>query len=359
LHQAHQTIKRLAAHCNQYRKPDARRAITQIVTTVIPCVLVAVAMYWSLGISYWLTLLLAVPMAGLVIRLFIIQHDCGHGSFFASQKVNTWLGRVLSVLTLTPYADWRRDHALHHASSANLDRRGVGDIDTLTVAEYRALPRHRRLWYRVYRNPLFLVFIGAPIHFLILQRFPKNLRWAERSLWSSVLALNVAIIAVYGSLMLALGWRDTLLLVLPVFFLSSAIGVWLFFVQHGHSRLFLLRVAACPALVYRQYRPASRSPSLQPGSELPSAGMRRCLSGASGDEQADHLAEHPDRSSGPLGRGERQARRLLGRHASPSQSARRRKVPSTGLADRDPFCPDCFFAFPAQSGTLTSHCRRV
>jgi acyl-lipid omega-6 desaturase (Delta-12 desaturase) len=243
LHQAHQTIKRLAAHCNQYRKPDARRAITQIVTTVIPCVLVAVAMYWSLGISYWLTLLLAVPMAGLVIRLFIIQHDCGHGSFFASQKVNTWLGRVLSVLTLTPYADWRRDHALHHASSANLDRRGVGDIDTLTVAEYRALPRHRRLWYRVYRNPLFLVFIGAPIHFLILQRFPKNLRWAERSLWSSVLALNVAIIAVYGSLMLALGWRDTLLLVLPVFFLSSAIGVWLFFVQHQFEETYWARNA--------------------------------------------------------------------------------------------------------------------
>jgi acyl-lipid omega-6 desaturase (Delta-12 desaturase) len=243
LYQAHETIKRLSAHCNRYRTPDTTRAIRQIVTTVVPFAFSVTAMVLSLQVSYWLTLLLAVPTAGLVIRFFIIQHDCGHGSFFASQRVNTWLGRTLSILTLTPYADWRRDHALHHASSANLDRRGVGDIDTLTVAEYRALTPMRRLAYRIYRNPLFLIFIGGPLHFLILQRIPANLRWAERTQWLSVLLLDAAIIAFYGTLVALFGWQTMLLLAAPVFVFASAIGVWLFFVQHQFEDTYWARNA--------------------------------------------------------------------------------------------------------------------
>jgi omega-6 fatty acid desaturase (delta-12 desaturase) len=225
-------IKELAAHCAKYRRPDAWRAIIQIVTTALPFVALSITMYLSLEYSYWLTLALSVPAAGCALRFFIIQHDCGHGSFFASKRANDLTGRALSLFTITPYAYWRRLHALHHASSSNLDRRGFGDIDTLTVDEYRALPPMRRLAYRIYRNPVFLLVIGGPVHFLLLQRFPTTLKRPAWEMWSSVMSHNLVMALFYGALLVLLGWEHFTILVLPILVVAAAMGVWLFYVQH-------------------------------------------------------------------------------------------------------------------------------
>lgn len=225
-------IKEFVAHCMHYRTPDLLRASLQIVTTAVPFIALATAMYLSLEYGYWLTLLLAVPTAGCALRFFIIQHDCGHGSFFASRRANDVTGRILSIFTITPYAYWRRLHALHHASSSNLDRRGFGDIDTLTTEEYAALPRLRRIGYRIYRNPLFLLMIGGPIHFLFLQRFPLTLQRPAWEMWSSVMLHNLAMLVFYGVLVVVLGWKHFAIMVMPILVLAAAMGVWLFYVQH-------------------------------------------------------------------------------------------------------------------------------
>ncbi len=225
-------IQELAAHCARYRTPDGWRATRQILTTVIPFLALFSAMYFSLEYSYWITLALALPTAGLIVRFFIIQHDCGHGSFFASKTANDTVGRLTSILTLTPYAYWQRAHALHHASSANLDRRGIGDIDTLTVSEYRALPFAKRLGYRIYRNPLFMTFVGGVLHFLVIQRVPFSIQRPSWKMTSSVLSLNAAILVVYGALGTLIGWTEFVLLFAPIVVISSAAGVWLFYIQH-------------------------------------------------------------------------------------------------------------------------------
>ncbi len=225
-------IQDLAAHCERYKAPIAWRAVSQIITTTVPFFGLVIAMYLSLDVSYWLTLALAVPAGGLLVRFFIIQHDCGHGSFFASKTANDAVGRVVSILTLTPYAYWRRAHALHHASSANLDRRGIGDITTLTVEEYEALPLLQKIGYRIYRNPFFLMLIGGVLHFLVIQRLPLAVQRPSREMTLSVLMLDAAIILVYGSLIYFLGWADFLLLVTPMILVASAAGVWLFYIQH-------------------------------------------------------------------------------------------------------------------------------
>ncbi|AXS42755.1 fatty acid desaturase [Breoghania sp. L-A4] len=227
-----ETIKELAAHCAAFRAPNSLRAISQILTTTAPFLILCAAMYLTIDVSYWITLALAVPTGGLVIRFFIIQHDCGHGSFFTSKTANDLTGRILSVLTITPYAYWRRAHALHHASSANLDRRGIGDISTLTVAEYTALPPLKRLGYRIYRNPLFLLLVGGPAYFLVLQRLPLTLRVPAKEMWTSVLTLDAAMVVVYGAAVYFIGWTDFLLMFAPVIAISSIAGVWMFYVQH-------------------------------------------------------------------------------------------------------------------------------
>ncbi|GJM02684.1 MAG: hypothetical protein DHS20C08_11850 [Rhodomicrobium sp.] len=225
-------VEQLSRHCLNYRTSDATQAVIQLITTFIPFLLLCVAMYQSLELSYALTLLLAVPTAGLTIRIFIMQHDCGHGSFFASNKANDWTGRILSVFTITPYNYWRRLHALHHASSSNLDKRGYGDIDTLTVSEYQARGFWGRLGYRIYRNPLFLMFIGGPLHFALLQRLPLAFKKPSLSMWLSVMGLNLSMVIVYGALIAYIGAADFFKLAIPVAMLSSAIGIWLFYIQH-------------------------------------------------------------------------------------------------------------------------------
>jgi acyl-lipid omega-6 desaturase (Delta-12 desaturase) len=224
--------RRLAAHCAKYRGADTRRAVIQLLTTTVPFVALLVAMLATVQQAYWITLLLAVPASGLLVRFFIIQHDCGHGSFLPSTLANDTIGRAISILTFTPYGLWRRVHARHHATSGNLDRRGYGDINTLTLEEYRACSPMARLRYRVYRHPLFLFPIGVPFFFVVLQRFPWGHPMDPRESWPSVAALNAAMVVFYGALGYAIGYWNLLLIAAPMILMASAIGGWLFFIQH-------------------------------------------------------------------------------------------------------------------------------
>lgn len=224
--------QRLAAHCAKYRTPHVRRAILQLITTVLPLAALVALMVVTVERSYLLTLLLAVPASGLLVRCFIIQHDCGHGSFLPWRAVNDWLGRAMSLLTLTPYAMWRRVHAKHHATAGNLDQRGFGDINTLTLAEYRARTPLGQFAYRIYRHPVFLFAIGVPFFFLVLQRQPWGHPMPPKDTWRSIMGLNAAMVVVYGGLGWLLGPMNLLLITVPMIVMASAIGGWLFFIQH-------------------------------------------------------------------------------------------------------------------------------
>lgn len=216
-----------------YRQQRHGRAAFELLVTLPPFVGLWLLMLWSLGVGYWLTLLLSLPAAGFLVRLFMIQHDCGHGSFFARRWANDALGRLLGVLTLTPYAYWRRNHAVHHATSGNLDRRGTGDIDTLTVREYQAMPRWRRALYRLSRHPVTILGIAPLWLFVARHRLPRDLwRAGGRQGWISVLGTNLAIGLVVAGLVALIGWQAFLAVQLPITVLGSTIGVWLFYVQH-------------------------------------------------------------------------------------------------------------------------------
>jgi len=208
------------------------RSISQLLITASAFVALWIGMWLSLDYGYWLTLLLAVPASGLMVRLFIIQHDCGHGSYFKSRRANDIVGRTIGVVTLTPYDYWRRAHASHHATSGNLDARGIGDIDTLTVKEYRALGVWRRLAYRLVRHPLILFGIAPPYLFAIKHRLPSDLSRLGKGLWRGIMATNLAIAAVVLVLALLIGPIALIKVHLPIALLGSAIGVWMFFVQH-------------------------------------------------------------------------------------------------------------------------------
>lgn len=225
--------KRLAQHCSAYKGANAKQAWTQVITTGLLFAALSAAVFAALSYSfYWLDALLVLPAAGLLVRLFIIQHDCGHGSFFSSRKANDRLGRLISILTLTPYGLWRRAHNAHHATSGNLDHRGTGDIDTLTVSEYLLLSRLRRIGYRLYRNPLVLLIVGGPYQFIIRQRFPMGWSLPLSEIWGSVLLSNIAIALAYGAAVVLFGPMPLLLGYLPVVVVASWIGGWLFYVQH-------------------------------------------------------------------------------------------------------------------------------
>jgi omega-6 fatty acid desaturase (delta-12 desaturase) len=188
-------------------------------------------MYRSLEVGYWLTLLLAVPTAGFMVRCFIIFHDCCHGSFFKSIKANDRLGLVLGVLVLTPFYQWKHSHAIHHATAGDLDRRGIGDVYTMTVEEYLAAPWYKKLGYRIMRSPLILFTIGSAFVFTVTHRFfEKSAGKRERS---SVIWTNLAIAAVVGWLILEIGWAAFLLVEIPIMLIACGSGVWLFYVQHN------------------------------------------------------------------------------------------------------------------------------
>ena len=209
-----------------------KRSLFQLITTATPFLALLVVMASATEGRYWLTLLLAIPTAGLLVRLFIIQHDCGHGSYFKSRAANDLLGQVLSVLTLTPYTEWKQSHAAHHATNGNLDRRGLGDVDTMTVGEYEALSPARKLGYRLFRNPLIMVLLGAPINFLVLQRLPTGRAFRDHTSRRSIMALNLALVVVFGLPMMMIGVVPVLATYLPVMIIAAWIGNWLFYVQH-------------------------------------------------------------------------------------------------------------------------------
>jgi omega-6 fatty acid desaturase (delta-12 desaturase) len=190
---------------------------------------------------WWISLLLALPGSGFLVRLFMIQHDCGHGAFFRHRLANDWVGRVLGVLTLTPYDYWRRTHAIHHACSGHLDRRGIGDVDTLTVREYLALSLLGRLRYRAYRHPLIMFGLGPAYLFILQQRLPVGMLRDGWQPWLSTMANNVAIAAVAGGLIWCIGIKPFLLVHLPIVLLGGSIGVWLFYVQHQFETTYWAR----------------------------------------------------------------------------------------------------------------------
>ena len=190
-------------------------------------------MTWAaLDAGYWAGLALALPAAGLLVRLFMIQHDCGHGAFFRRRAANDWVGRVIGVLTVTPYDCWRRSHALHHAGSGNLDSRGIGDIDTLTLDEFRALTPARRLAYRIYRHPAVMFGIGPTYQFLLRHRLPLGFMRSGWRPWVSAMATNAGMLLLAGLMMKWVGVVPFLWVQLPIMVLAASIGVWLFYVQH-------------------------------------------------------------------------------------------------------------------------------
>jgi omega-6 fatty acid desaturase (delta-12 desaturase) len=223
---------------NRYRAPSQLRSSFELLVTAVPFILLWVAMWASLRWSYWLSLALAVPAAGFLVRLFMIQHDCGHGSFFRWRPANDWTGRILGVLTLTPYDCWRRSHAAHHASAGNLDRRGIGDVTTLTVGEYLAASRRGRIAYRLYRHPLVMFGLGPAFLFLVRHRYPTSDALISWRSWLSPMATNVAIAAAGAAVIWLVGVRPFLLVHVPITLLAATIGVWLFYVQHQFEETF-------------------------------------------------------------------------------------------------------------------------
>ncbi len=216
---------------SRYRDPDARRSTFELAVTLGPFLALWALAWLALSISPWLTFALSLCNAAFLLRLFAIQHDCGHGAFFKNRTLGDALGRVLGVLTLTPYDVWRRSHSIHHASSGNLGRRGIGDIHTLTVTEYRARSAFGRLKYRLYRNPIVLFGLGPGYLYFLQNRLPLGLM-ANARYWFSAMATNAAIFVALGAIFYFGGIMPILLIFVPSTLLAAMAGVWLFYVQH-------------------------------------------------------------------------------------------------------------------------------
>jgi acyl-lipid omega-6 desaturase (Delta-12 desaturase) len=213
-----------------YAQPRLGRSLLDLATSVLPYLALVVAMFFALRVSVVLTLLLAIPASGFLIRTFIVFHDCAHGSFFHSRRANVLLGSALGILVWLPFQRWRYEHAVHHATAGDLDRRGVGDIWTLTVSEYHAGSWSLRLRYRAFRHPVVMFGLGW---LLVLMLKPRFFSRSDRSrIRASVIGMNVALVLIVGGLCLALGWETYLLIQLPVLALTGAVGIWLFYVQH-------------------------------------------------------------------------------------------------------------------------------
>jgi omega-6 fatty acid desaturase (delta-12 desaturase) len=213
-----------------YAQPSLPRGVVGLLTSVLPYLALSAAMYAALGISYWLTLALAIPAAGFLVRTYIVFHDCAHASFLPSRRANRWLGTALGLLVFADFQSWKHNHAMHHASAGDLGRRGAGDIPTLTVAEYQMRSRRGRLAYRLFRNPIVMFGLGPIFGLAIAPRIVP--RRARPRIRHGVLATNAALAVLVGAACWLLGWRQYLLIEVPTIMLAGAAGIWLFYVQH-------------------------------------------------------------------------------------------------------------------------------
>jgi len=215
----------------KYAKPDLARSLWQVANTLTPYFLLWYLMVLSVEVSYWITLGLSVVAAGFLMRAFIIFHDCGHGSFFRSQKANDTLGIITGLLNFTPYYRWKHDHAIHHATAGDLDRRGTGDVYTMTVREYLAAPWWKKAGYRIIRNPFALLGVGPLLVFVVTQRIPLPSQGTREK--ASVWWTNFALAGIAALMCWLVGWKAYVLVQLPILMISSTIGIWLFYVQHN------------------------------------------------------------------------------------------------------------------------------
>jgi omega-6 fatty acid desaturase (delta-12 desaturase) len=223
-------ISHLKKNVAPFEKTDTKASIRQLLNTVVPLLALWYAAYLSLAVSYWLTLPILVIAAGFMIRTFILFHDCCHQSFFKSRRANDILGTILGVFTLIPYQQWKNTHSIHHSTSSNLDKRGIGDMWVLTVEEYTASPLWRRIAYRIYRNPLVMFGVGPIGVFLIQYRF--NRKGAKRKERMSNYVTNALLVGSYVLIVWAIGWQAFLMIQGPIFLISGSLGIWLFYVQH-------------------------------------------------------------------------------------------------------------------------------
>jgi acyl-lipid omega-6 desaturase (Delta-12 desaturase) len=225
---ARQWVLKLA----RYREPSTWRSVFELIVTLVPFLMLWGLAWVAMDISPWLSLGIAMLNGGFLVRIFIIQHDCGHASYFANRQVSDWLGRALGVLTLTPYDVWKRTHAIHHSHHGNLDHRGIGDVLTLTVEEYRALGFWRRLGYRLYRHPVVLFVLGPSYLFILQNRLPIGLMRSGWRFWVSAMGTNAFIVIMVALIVWLGGLMPLLLIYIPTSVIGATIGVWLFYVQH-------------------------------------------------------------------------------------------------------------------------------
>ena len=317
-----------------YAQPRLGRSLLDIATSVVPYLGLCVAMYLLLDVSFWLTLALAPLAAGFLVRVYILFHDCTHGSFMPTKRANTWLGSALGLLVFSPFLSWRHNHQVHHATAGDLDRRGVGDVPTWTVAEYNAAPRKKQIEYRLTRNPLIMFTIGPILSMIVLPRIvSKNDRPRIRR---AVIWTNVALAVMVTSICLLIGWQAYLLVQVPTLLLAGAAGVFLFYVQHQFEDVYwesserwdydtaalqgqlLLQAAEGAPVLLGQHRPAPRAPPERPHPQLqPPAGARRQPDlpqrphahppGGAANGAAEAVGREP-RPAGHLGRGRDQRR---------------------------------------------------
>jgi acyl-lipid omega-6 desaturase (Delta-12 desaturase) len=325
------TARDWLADLAQYREPATRRSLWELGATLVPFFALWVLAWMALSVSALLSLAIAILNGAFLLRIFIIQHDCGHGSFLRNRTAQDWLGRALGVLTLTPYDVWRRCHSIHHAHHGDLDQRGIGDVLTLTIEEYRARSRFGRLLYRLYRNPVVLFVLGPSYLFLLQHRLPFGLMNSGWRYWTSAMGTNAMIGIGIGLILWFGGILPVVLIFLPTSVIAATIGVWLFYVQHqfeethwakgeewqlhdaalaGSSHYILPQPT--PALVFRQYRDPSRPSPLFPDPVLPPARGDPRPRGPGRGAEDDAVGKPAVGEPAPVGHGGRQADVLQG-----------------------------------------------
>lgn len=241
-------MKALIKHCQSFKGAEAWRSLFQLITTsVMYFALTGFMLYAYTHQAYWFVALGMLPAAGLLVRLFIFQHDCGHGSFFNQAWANTLVGRLIGILTFTPYQFWKKAHNMHHATSGNLSRRSAGAIDTLTVKEFAQLSPAKQRLYRIFRHPLVVLVFGPPFHVFVMQRllpvqqipFLKDYHpMPVAQSWQSIMSFNVALVIVYGLMGYLVGWGALFIAYLPIVVITAWAGGWLFFVQHQYENSY-------------------------------------------------------------------------------------------------------------------------